>query len=126
MSDRWSFYLAIEGFNAACEPEAEVLASVEQLMQAIFRMGRYGCPGHPNQLFVLQCGDGFLVTSELHEESLERCACIAVAIMQHLAAEGYLARGAISEGELVDLQDEQPPNCAPAWWRITPIRCIWD
>lgn len=108
MSGRWSFYLAIEGHSTFGDPIDEVLEGLNKLMQAIFRMGRYCCPQHPDQLFVLQCGDGFLVASEFHEESLERCATIAVAIMQHIASGGRWSRGAITEGELADIQDSFP------------------
>ncbi|GGO77390.1 hypothetical protein GCM10011348_06810 [Marinobacterium nitratireducens] len=110
VSDRWSLFMAVDGHSACCGPESEVLLSVDLLMQAIFRMGRYGCPEHPRQLFVLQCGDGFLIASELHEQSLERCACIAVALIRHMAAQGRWIRGAISEGQLVDQQDAEPPE----------------
>jgi len=110
VSSRWSLYLVIDGFSACCGPESEMLVSVDRLMQAVFRMGRYGCPKHPQQLFVLQCGDGFLIASEYHEQSLERCVCIAGALMQHLALEGRWTRGSISEGELIDLQDMEPPE----------------
>ncbi|NVK40811.1 MAG: hypothetical protein HWE39_06165 [Oceanospirillaceae bacterium] len=110
MSNRWSLFLSIDAYGAGCGPESELLVSVDHLMQAAFRMGRYGCPKHPHQLFVLQCGDGFLIASEFHETSLERCACIATALMRHLAAEGRWTRGAISEGELVDQQEAEPPE----------------
>ncbi len=110
MSDRWSFFIAVDGHSACCGPESETLLSIDRLMQAIFRMGRYGCPEHPRQLFVLQCGDGFLIASEFHEESLERCACVAVALMRHMALQGRWTRGAISEGELADHQEAEPPE----------------
>lgn len=110
MSSRWSLYLVIDGYSACCGPESEMLVSVDRLMQAAFRMGRYGCPKHPQQLFVLQCGDGFLIASEFHEVSLDRCTCIAAALMQHLGLEGRWTRGAISEGELIDQQDTEPPE----------------
>ncbi|WP_020679547.1 hypothetical protein [Marinobacterium rhizophilum] len=108
MSGRWSFYLAIEGHSTFGKPIEDVLEAQNQLMQAIFRVGRYCYPQHPDQLFVLQCGDGFLVASEFHEESLERCATIAVAVMQHIASGGRWCRGAITEGELSDIQDSYP------------------
>jgi hypothetical protein len=77
-------------------------------MRAIFRLGRLCYPREPERLFAHQFGDGFLVVSDFHEESLERCATVATAILRHVAGSGRYARAAISEGELSDIQ-----NCYP-------------
>lgn len=108
MSERWSIYIDIEGFSALWEKENDVLWSLGELMRAIFRLGRLCYPREPDRLFAHQFGDGFLVVSDFHEESLERCATIAVALMRHVAASGRLARAAISEGELSDIQGCYP------------------
>ncbi len=108
MSDRWSIYIDIEGFSALWERENQVLRSLGELMRAIFRLGRLCYPRVPDRLFAHQFGDGFVVVSDFHEESLERCATVAVALMRHVAASGRLARGAIAEGELSDIQGCYP------------------
>lgn len=108
MSDRWSIYIDIEGFSALWEKEDQVLWSLGELMRAIFRLGRLCYPREPDRLFAHQFGDGFLVVSDFHEESLERCATLAVAVMRHVAGSGRLARAAISEGELSDIQGCYP------------------
>lgn len=108
VSDRWSVYLDIEGFSALWDKEDRVLWSLGELMRAIFRLGCLCYPREPDRLFAHQFGDGFLVVSNFHEESLERCATIAVAVMRHVARIGHLARAAISEGELADIQGCYP------------------
>jgi hypothetical protein len=108
MSDRWSIYIDIEGFSALWEKEDQVLWSFGELMRAIFRVARQCYPREPDRLFAHQFGDGFLVASDFHEESLDRCATIGVALMRHVAATGRLARASISEGELSDIQSCYP------------------
>ena len=108
MPDRWSLYIDIEGFSALWERENQVLWSLGELMRAIFRLGRLCYPREPDRLFAHQLGDGFVIVSDFHEESLERCATVAVALMRHVAASGWLARGAIAEGELSDIQGCYP------------------
>lgn len=108
MSDRWSIYVDIEGFSALWEKEDQVLWSLGELMRAIFRLGRLCYPREPDRLFAHQFGDGFLIVSDFHESSLERCATVATAVMRHVAGSGRLARAAISEGELSDIQGCYP------------------
>lgn len=108
MSDRWSIYFDIEGFSALWDGEDQVLWSLGEMMRAIFRLGRLCYPREPDRLFAHQFGDGFLVVSDFHEKSLERCATVAIAVMRHVAASGRLVRAAISEGELSDIK-----NCYP-------------
>lgn len=108
MSDRWSIYIDIEGFSTLWDIEDKVLWSLGELMLAILRVGRLCYPREPDRLFAHQCGDGFVVVSDFHEESLVRCATIATALMRHVAATGRLARASISEGELSDIQGCYP------------------
>lgn len=108
MSERWGIYIDIEGFSALWDKEDQVLWSLGELMRAIFRVARDCYPREPDRLFAHQFGDGFIVASDFHEQSLERCATIGTALMQHVAASGRFARAAISEGELSDIQ-----NCYP-------------
>jgi hypothetical protein len=108
MPDRWSIYIDIEGFSTLWEKEDQVLWSLGELMRAIFLVARKCYPREPDRLFAHQFGDGFLVASDFHEKSLNRCATIGVALMRHVAATGRFARASISEGELSDIQ-----NCYP-------------
>ena len=109
MSDRWSIYLDIEGFGALWESEDHrVIWSLGELMRAILRIGRRCYPDVPERLFAHQFGDGFIVVSDHHEKSLERCVTIAVAIMRHVAASGRFVRGAIGEGEMSDISGCYP------------------
>lgn len=108
MSERWSIYIDIEGFSALWGKGDRVLWSLGELMRSIFQIGRECFPNSPERLFAHQLGDGFVVVSDFHEESLERCATIAIAIMRHMAVTGCFARGAISEGEFSDIQGCYP------------------
>jgi hypothetical protein len=109
MSEPWSIYIDIEGFSALWERgEDQIIWSLGELMRAIFRTARSCYPREPDRLFAHQFGDGFLIVSDFHEISLERCAAIAVALMRHVAGTGRLTRAAISEGELSDIQGCYP------------------
>ena len=106
--DRWAIYIDIQGFSTLWEYENDVLWSLGELMRGIFRLGRLCYPREPDRLFAYQFGDGFLVVSDFHERSLERCATVAVVLMRHVAASGRFARAAIVEGELSDIQGCYP------------------
>ena len=114
MGDRWSILIDIEGFSALWGREDRVLWSLGELMRAIFRVGCFCYPREPDRLFAHQLGDGFLIASDLHEESLDRCAAIAVALMRHVAHSGRLAKCAIAEGELSDIQSCYPDEVLAA------------
>ena len=106
--ERWAIYIDIEGFSILWETENQVIKSLRELMRAIFRVGRQFYPDSPDRLFTHQLGDGFLIVSDFHEENLERAITIAVALMQHVAACGWLTKSAIAEGELSDIQGCYP------------------
>lgn len=108
MSDRWSIYIDIDGFSALWDKEDQVLWSLGELMRAIFLIGRECYPNSPERIFAHQFGDGFVIVSDFHEDSLERCVAIAIALMRHVAATGRLARASISEGEFSDIQGCYP------------------
>jgi hypothetical protein len=108
VSDRWSIYIDIDGFSAGWEKDNTVLWSLGKLMEGIFRVGNKCCPRTSDRLFAHQFGDGFIVVSDFHEESLERCVTIAVALMRHVAANGSFARAAIAEGDLSDIKGCYP------------------
>ena len=106
--DRWAINIDIEGFSVLWEKEDQVLWTLGELMRAIFRIGRECYPNSPDRLFAHQLGDGFVIVSDFNEESLERAITIGAAIMQHVANSGNLAKVAIAEGSLSDIQ-----NCYP-------------
>ena len=109
MSDhRWALYIDVEGFSARWA-ETHV-AGLGELMLAISRIGRRAYPDPPERLFAYQLGDAFLIVSDFHEASLDRCAMIAITLMRHLAATGHFARAAIAEGELADIRGCYPPE----------------
>lgn len=108
MAERWSIYIDIEGFSALWEREDQVIWSLGELMRSIFRVGRLCFPSSPERLFAHQFGDGFVIVSDFHEESLERCTLIAIALMRHVAATGRFASAAIAEGEFSDIRDLYP------------------
>jgi hypothetical protein len=108
MSERWAIYIDLEGFSALWDEESQILWSFGELMRAIFRVGNLCYPHRPYRLFAHQFGDGFLIASEFHEESLTRCATIAIALMRHVAATGRLASAAISEGNFADIEGCYP------------------
>lgn len=114
MSERWSIYIDIEGFSTRWGKEDQALWSLGELMRSIFLIARQCYPDSPERLFAHQFGDGFVIVSDFHEESLERCATIAIAIMRHVAAIGGLARGAIAEGEFSDIQGCYPKEVRDA------------
>ncbi len=81
--DRWSLFIGLEGFSALWAHETHVLVSLGELMRGTFRIGTRTYPGEVDRLFVHQLGDGFLITSNFHEEQLDRAVCIAIALMRH-------------------------------------------
>ena len=108
MQDRWIINIDIEGFSVLWEKEEKVLLSLGKLMHAISQIGKRCFPESPERLFAHQIVDGFLIASNYHEDNLERAVTIAVALMQHVAASGYLTKTAITEGDLSDIQSCYP------------------
>jgi hypothetical protein len=109
MAERWSFYIDVEGFRFfLAQDKPQAVNSLGELMCAIFRIGRLCYPTPPDRLFAHQFGDGFIVVGNQHEESLDRCAAVATAVMRHVATSGCFCRAAIAEGELADIQSCYP------------------
>jgi hypothetical protein len=106
--ERWAIHIDIEGFSTLWDKEDQVLWSLGELMRAIFRIGRECYPVSPERIFAHQLGDGFLIISDFGERSLERAITITVALMQHVGSSGRLAKAAIAEGELADIQGCYP------------------
>jgi len=109
MSEPWCIFIDIEGFRLLLgQNEVQALRSLGELMRSIFRIGRGCYPEPPDRLFAYQFGDGFIIASEYHEDTLDRCVAMAVAVMRHVAASGCYARAAIAEGALADIQGCYP------------------
>jgi|GEM_PF-518184 len=104
----WSIYIDIDGFSPLWSDKVRVVSALGDLMTGVFRLGTICYPEPPERLFAYQLGDGFLVASDFHESSLERCLVIAVALMRHVASSGCFARAAIAEGDLADIQGCYP------------------
>ncbi len=102
-SERWSISIDIEGFRTMWEHEDEVLLALGDLMLAIYRIGSRCYYKSPERIFAHQIGDGFIITSDFPEPSLDRPVAIATALMRHVAARGRFARVGIAEGELADI-----------------------
>lgn len=109
MGQRWAVYIDVEGFGLKWNDKTmDAFRGINSLMQGIFWIGDRYYREPPDRLFAHQFGDGFLVASDFHEESLDRPVLVAVALMRHLLANGETTKCAIAEGELSDIQ-----NCYP-------------
>ena len=109
MGERWGIYVDVEGFRSFLDSEQlRAMHALGDLMVAIFRIGRKCYPEPPDRITAHQFGDGFIVMSDSHEQSLDRCLAIAAAMMRHVAASGSYARAAIVEGDLADVQGCYP------------------
>jgi len=104
MDNRWAVYIDIEGFSALYHQGNDALWGLNNLMFAIYRIGENVFPESPNRLFVHQLGDGFLIVSEFHEESLDRAASIATVLMKFITSFGVFSRATIAEGGLADIK----------------------
>lgn len=100
MDKRWAIYMDIEGFSALYPEGDGVLWALNQLMLAIHRIGKNVFPESPDRLFAHQLGDGFLITSDSHEENLGRAVSISILLMKYITRFGVFARVAIAEGDL--------------------------
>lgn len=101
--DDWAIYIDIEGFSALYPEGNEALWALRKLMLAIHRIGKRVYPESPDRLFAYQLGDGFLITSDVHEENLERAVSIAIVLMKFITCFNVFARAAIAEGGLAGI-----------------------
>lgn len=115
--DSWSIWIDIEGFSNFWDQDKEIIRALRHLMTSIFRIATLCYPDTPDRLFVHQLGDGFLIVSDFHEPSLERCVAVAVTLMRQVAATGFLARASISEGYISDITGLYPKEIQDAWQR---------
>lgn len=99
---RWSIWIDIEGFSKLWEDGGLALAGLRALMSGIYAIGNKVYTDDGDRLFAHQFGDGFVIVGDFHEEALDRCVAIAVALMRHIATSGCLARAAVAEGDFAD------------------------
>jgi len=99
---RWSIWIDIEGFSKLWVDGGLALAGLRALMSGIYAIGNKVYANDSDRLFAHQFGDGFVIVGDFHEEALDRCVAIAVALMRHVATSGCLARAAVAEGDFAD------------------------
>jgi hypothetical protein len=107
-NESWSLLIDIEGFGSLWEREDRVLWALGHLLEGIVLVGRNFYPREPDRLFAHQIGDGVLIKSDFHEESLERAVAIAISLLRHVAASGRFASAVLTEGEMSDIQGRYP------------------
>lgn len=106
---RWCIYIDILGFSALWESEElKAVGSLQELMRAIYRIGRRVYPNEGERLFVHHMGDGFAIVSDFGEASLQRPIAIAITLMRSVATTGMFAGAAIAEGEFADISGCYP------------------
>lgn len=109
MNERWSLYIDVEGFGSKWdETTMRAFRGINTLMEGIFKIGDRLYREPPDRIFAHQFGDAFLVVSDFHEQSLDRAALVGISLMRQLLAAGEVAKCALAEGELSDIQ-----NCYP-------------
>ncbi len=100
---RWCIWIDLEGFAARYPREAAAaLRALRRLMLAVFRIGSRVYSRDGERLFAHQLGDGLAIISNSHEESLDRCLAIAVALMRDVSSTGFFARAGVAEGDFMD------------------------
>lgn len=108
MHKRWAIWIDIEGFSKLWSVGDVGLHALNKLMLGIYRIGSHVYPEEGSRLFAHQFGDGFIIVSDFAEESLDRCASIAIALMRFVTHSGCFARAAIAEGEFADIAGCHP------------------
>jgi len=114
----WSIYIDIEGFGETYQKGSQALVSLGALMEAIYRIGKSSFAESPNSIFAYQTGDGFVIVSEVPQQSLEQPLGLAIALLRHVLMKGGVAKAAISEGQFADVL-----GCYPA---IIQDNCCHD
>ncbi len=117
MSETWALYIDEEGFAQHWDDTLGAFRGLNALMEAICRIGRNVYPNVGERLFCYQFGDGFLITSDFHEEDLSRPVLIAIAILRHVLAVNRVARACLAEGNVSDIA-----GCYPREVRDAPDR----
>lgn len=105
---RWGIWVDVEGFSNLWSAGDLALRGLGQLTQLIFEIGRKCYPRDGDRIFAHQIGDGFYIASDVHEESLDRCAALAIVLMRGMTDIGCVARAAIAEGDMADYSGCRP------------------
>lgn len=105
---RWGIWIDVEGFSNLWSAGDLALRGLGQLTSLIFEIGRRCYPRDGERLFAHQLGDAFYVASDFHEESLDRCAALAIVLMRGMTEIGCVARASIAEGDLADYSGCRP------------------
>lgn len=117
MSETWALYIDEEGFAQHWDNTLNAFRGLNALMEAICRIGINVYPNEGERLFCYQFGDGFLITSDFHEEDLSRPVLISIAILRHVLAVNRVARACLTEGNVSDIA-----GCYPKEVRNSPDR----
>ncbi|MBN8733764.1 MAG: hypothetical protein J0L64_24730 [Acidobacteria bacterium] len=112
--ERWSIFIDIEGFSALWEHDDQVLRSLGDLMEGIYKIGCRCYPNPPDRIFAHQLGDGFIILSDVSSDSLDVPIAISVALMRHVGAGGRFASSAITTGGFADIASCYPPSIRTA------------
>jgi hypothetical protein len=90
------------------------LRALTHLTRLVFRIGSQAFPEVAERLFAHQGGDAFYIASDNPQDSFDRCAAIAIALMRGMLEEGFVARAAIARGALGDYASCRPPEVRAA------------
>lgn len=104
----WGIWIDVEGFGNLWSAGDLALRGLGQLTSLIFEIGRKCYPRDGERLFAHQMGDAFYIASDFHEESLDRCAALAIVLMRGMTETGCVARASIAEGDLADYSGCRP------------------
>jgi len=110
MSEPWAIYVDEEGFAQHWDETMAAFLGLNALMEAICRLGMHVYPDPVDRLFCYQFGDGFLITSDFHEQDLSRAALITIAILRHILSVNRVARATLVEGNVSDIVSCYPPE----------------
>lgn len=105
---RWGIWIDVEGFSNLWSAGDLALRGLGQLTSLIFEIGGKCYPRDGERLFAHQMGDAFYIASDFHEESLDRCAALAVVLMRGMTDIGCVARASIAEGDMADYSGCRP------------------
>lgn len=105
---RWGIWIDVEGFSNLWSAGDQALRGISQLTRLIFEIGRKCYPRDGERLFAHQMGDAFYIASDFPEESMDRCAALAVVLMRGMTDIGCVARASIAEGDMADYSGCRP------------------
>ena len=106
---RWCIYIDLLGFSHLWkefwkDDSYRALYPLNELMRAIYRIGKKAYPDAGERLFVHHMGDGFAIVGDFSVGcSLERPIAIAIALMRCVASTNTFAAASIAEGDFADI-----------------------